>query len=82
MSNNGYSWSHSEAADNIHSTQFLFKEGSILEVALSETSLEFRVRDTAATAKLKVAFKEEEWPLVCFCANLCSQEDAVEILDE
>jgi len=35
LSNNGYTWSHSNSEDNIHSCLFTFKEGSIIEVTLS-----------------------------------------------
>ena len=82
LSNNGYTWSHSSSEDNIHSCLFTFKQDDVVEVVLEPTQMIFRVNDSANIFKLKVEYSAEEWPQVCFCVNLCSQGDAVEIVDK
>lgn len=49
---------------------------------LEPKELTFKINDNLTPFKLKIDYKEDEWPKVCFCANLCSQDDAIEILDE
>ena len=77
MSNNGYTWSHAYAEDNIHACMFTFKSNDLVEVTLEPTQLVFKINEGANLFKLKIHYKEEEWPHVCFCANLCSQGDAI-----
>jgi hypothetical protein len=81
LSNNGYTWSHSSSEDNIHACLFTFKQDQIVEVTLEPDHLLFKVGETVAPFKLNIQYKEDEWPQVCFCANLCSQGDAIEIVD-
>lgn len=82
LSNNGYTWSHYYPEDNIHSSQFVFKEGNTVELTLDPKELTFKVNDNPIPFKLRIEYKAEEWPQVCFCANLCSQGDSVQILDQ
>lgn len=82
LSNNGYTWSHCFPEDNIHSTLFTFKQDNIVELTLEPKELTFKLNDNPTLFKLKIDFKEDEWPKVCFCANLCSQDDCLEILDQ
>ena len=77
LSNNGYTWSHSSGDDNIYSCLFTFKSGQIIDVTLTPTEIIFFNREAGTNYKLKVNYKEDEWPEVCFCANLCSEGDAI-----
>ena len=52
-----------------------------MEVTLEPTQMSFMVNDAVGPFKLAVQYNEEEWPQVCFCVNLCSKGDAVEIVD-
>ncbi len=77
ISNNGYTWSHSSTDDNICPCGYTFKNGQIIDVTLTPTEILFFNRESNATWKLKINYKEDEWPEVCFCANLCSEGDAI-----
>ena len=80
LSSNSFKWSHSNTADNIQNTGFAFQKNDIIEVTVQPYSLLFRNRKTSKTYKLKINFDESEWKQACFCGNLCSEGDEVEIV--
>ena len=57
LSNNGYTWSHSNSEDNIHSCLFTFKQDNTVEVTLSPNDISFKVNDNPNPFKLKIEYK-------------------------
>lgn len=56
ISSNGYSWSHTEQANNIAVVAFKFKEGDIVQIEYEKVKLIFLNKITNEKYELKLAF--------------------------
>lgn len=81
ISSNGYSWSHTEQANNIAVVGFKFKEGDIIQIQYDKTKLVYLNKASNQKHQLKLAFNQAEEKDIYFCANLCSDGDSVEIME-
>lgn len=77
ISSNGYSWSHTEQSNNITVVGFKFKEGDMVQLEYDKAKITYTNKSSNEKHELKIAFNEAEEKDIYFCANLCSEGDAV-----
>lgn len=82
ISSNGYSWSHSQQSNNIAVVSFKFKQNDQIEITYDKSKISLLNKSTNQKYDLKISLNEVEEKDIYFCANLCSEGDTVQILDD
>jgi hypothetical protein len=82
ISSNGYTWSHSNSADNVQPKSFSFTANEIILVEFDPENKEIHFKKKGGANKFKLSIVIPEGEDIHACVNLCNKNEKIEIVTD